>query len=136
MMKKLILFAACIAYSSASFAGAVISEFRAETMTNQVMLKWVVTAEQGLKGYRILRSMDATTYQKIGFVAAVGISSSEQSYSFIDKSVFKSADRIYHYKIQLVNMDGSVDNFEKTVSVSPQISSARQTWGSLKAMFR
>ena len=123
-------------YSTITFAGAVVSEFKAEPATNQVVLKWVVTAEQGLKGYRILRSMDGTAYQKIGFVAAIGVVSNEQSYTFIDKSVFKSSSRTYYYKIQFVNLDGSVNNYEKKVSVSPQISSARQTWGSLKAMFR
>ncbi|MBN1559262.1 hypothetical protein JW998_03385 [candidate division KSB1 bacterium] len=136
MMKRFILFAALITYVTVSFAGAVIIDFRAETATNQVILKWIVTAEQGLQGYRILRSMDGASFQKVGFVAALGVSSNERSYSFIDKSVFKSANRTYHYKIQLVNSDGSVDNFEKSVTVSPQISSARQTWGSLKAMFR
>ena len=132
---KLLLFAILL-HSTVTFAGAVVSEFKAEPAMNQVLLKWVVTAEQSLKGYRILRSMDGTTYQKIGFVAAKGVVSSEQSYTFIDKSVFKSSSRTYHYKIQFVNMDGSVINYEKKVSVSPQISSARQTWGSLKAMFR
>ena len=136
MMRKFLLLAAPIVYCTICLAGAVISEFRAETATNQVTLKWVVTAEQGLKGYRILRSMDGTTYQKIGFVAAKGVASNEQSYTFIDKSVFKSSSRTYYYQIQFVNLDGSVDNYEKKLNVSPQISSARQTWGSLKAMFR
>jgi hypothetical protein len=117
-------------------SGAVVSDFRAESGMNQVELKWVVTAEQNLKGYRIMRSMDGNTFQKIGFVAALGVTSNEQSYKFVDKSVFKSSSRTYHYKLQFVNMDGTENSYEKAVKVSPQISSARQTWGSLKAMFR
>ena len=123
-------------FSSVIFAGAVISDFRAEAGTNRVELKWVVTAEQSLKGYRITRSLDGTTFQKIGFVATQGVVSNERAYTFVDRSVFKSSGRTYYYKIQFVNVDGTVNNFEKIVTVSPQISSARQTWGSLKAMFR
>lgn len=135
-MKKLstILFVCFV--SSILFAGAVISEFRADAGMNQVELKWVVTAEQGIKGYRILRSLDGTYFSKVGFVAAQGITSGERTYKYVDKTVFKSSSRTFYYKIQFVNMDETASNYEKMVTVSPQISSARQTWGSLKAMFR
>ena len=83
-----------------------------------------------------MRSLDGSSYQKVGFVAARGVTSNERAYTFLDKTVFKSSGRTFYYKIQFVNNDGSVNNYEKTVTVSPQISSARQTWGSLKAMFR
>ncbi len=121
---------------SLAFSGAVLKDFRAEPGLNQVELKWIVTAESGLRGYRIQRSMDGTTYQKIGFLAAEGVDSGEKTYRFVDKTVFKSDGRTFHYKIQFVNQDGSVNDYEKTVAVTPQISSTRHTWGSLKAMFR
>ena len=136
MKKSYIIFAVILFYSSIMLAGAVISEFRGESGMNQVELKWVVTAEQNLKGYDILRSMDGSTYHKIAFVAAEGVSGNEKTYKYIDKSVFKLSDRTYYYKIQFVNGDGSINNYDKIITVSPQISSARQTWGSLKAMFR
>jgi hypothetical protein len=135
-MKKLSTILFVCFFISSLFAGAVISEFRGDAGMNQVELKWVVTAEQGLKGYRILRSMDGTSFSKVGFVAAEGLTSNERSYKYIDKSVFKSSNRTFYYKIQFVNLDNSTSNYEKMVTVSPQISSARQTWGSLKAMFR
>ncbi len=123
-------------FYSLGFGGAVLKDFRAEPGLNQVELKWIVTAESGLRGYRIQRSMDGATYQKIGFVAAEGVESGDKTYKFVDKSVFKSDGRTFHYQIQFVNQDGSVDDYEKTVAVTPQISSTRHTWGSLKAMFR
>lgn len=121
---------------SLGFSGAVLKDFRAEPGLNKVELKWIVTAETGLRGYRIQRSMDGTTYQKIGFTAAEGVDSGERTYRFVDKTVFKSDGRTFHYKIQFVNQDGSTSDYEKTVAVTPQISSTRHTWGSLKAMFR
>ncbi len=118
------------------YAGAVLSDFRAEPGLNKVELKWVVTAENSLKGYRVMRGLTSNSFQRIGFVTAKGVSAGEQTYQFTDDSVFKSSGRSYYYKIQFVNLDGTVSNYEKIVTVSPQISSARQTWGSLKAMFR
>ncbi len=125
-----------LSLSAPLWAGAVIADFRADAGLNRVEVKWVVTAESGLKGYRVLRSLDGVQYQKIAFVAAVGVSGREHTYQFVDNSVFKSAGRIFYYKLELINEDGSVSEFEKVVSVSPQISSTRHTWGSLKAMFR
>lgn len=135
-MKKLSTILFVCLFSSILFAGAVISEFRADAGMNQVELKWVVTAEQGLKGYRILRSLDGSSFSKVGFVSAEGVTSGERTYKYVDKTVFKSLNRTFYYKIQFVNQDESASNYEKMVTVSPQISSARQTWGSLKAMFR
>ena len=103
---------------------------------NRVELKWVVTAESSLQGYRVLRSLDGASYKEIGFVNAEGVRGSEKSYKYIDNSVFKPSGRTFYYKIQFVNTNGSTDNYEKIVTVSPQISSTRHTWGSIKAMFR
>ena len=117
-------------------AGAVISDFRAEAGLNRVELKWVVTAESGIKGYRVLRCLDGAQFQKIGFVPAVGVTGREQTYRYTDGSVFKLNGRIYYYKLEFVHEDGSTAEYEKVVTISPQISSTRHTWGSLKAMFR
>lgn len=136
MKKSHIALSIILVYSTLVIAGAVISEFRGEAGINQVELKWVVTAERDLKGYDIMRSLDGATYHKIAFVAAEGVLGNEKTYKYLDKSVFKLSGRTYYYKIQFANTDGSVTLYEKTVTVSPQISSARQTWGSLKAMFR
>jgi len=125
-----------IGLTAICLAGAVVTDFRADAGINKVELKWVVSAEQGIKGYRILRGLDTTKFQKIGFVTASGISGNERTYTFVDNTVFKTSDRTFYYKIEFVNHDGSENEFDKVISVSPQISSARQTWGSLKAMFR
>ena len=136
MNKKIYVLAVMCLCVATVYSGAVLTDFRAEPGMNKVDLKWVVSAETGLKGYRVLRGLDASSYQRIGFVTAKGISGGERTYTFTDDSVFKTSGRSYYYKIQFVNLDGTVSNYEKTITVSPQISSARQTWGSLKAMFR
>jgi hypothetical protein len=118
-------------------AGSIISSFTAEPGFNRVELKWIVTAESNLKGYYVLRSLDDAGYEKISplIVAAKTEGGSEQTYQYLDASVFKQTGRTFYYKLQILNKDGSTSEYGHLV-VSPQISSARETWGSIKAMFR
>lgn len=118
-------------------AGSIISSFTGEPGYNRVDLKWVVTAESGLRGYYILRSLDDTSYDKVSplIAAAKTDESTEQTYHYSDTSVFKQTGRTFYYKLQIVNKDGSTSEYGHLV-ISPQISSARETWGSIKAMFR
>ena len=83
-----------------------------------------------------MRSINGTNFDRIGFVKAKGVSGGENTYKYEDTTVFKSSGRSYYYKIQFYNKDETVTNFEKVITVTPQISSTRHTWGSIKAMFR
>jgi len=118
-------------------AGSIISSFTGEPGYNRVDLKWVVTAESGLRGYYVLRSLDDTSFDKVSplIAAAKTDESTEQTYHYSDASVFKQTGRTFYYKLQIVNKDGSTSEYGHLV-ISPQISSARETWGSIKAMFR
>jgi len=137
MMKKTILLTALFICSlfSMLFAGAVITDFQGEPGLNRVNLKWIVTAESAVKGYTVMRSMDGSHFEKVAFVK-VKAGSGEKTYNYVDKSVFKPNGRSFYYKLQIVNQDDSTSEYDKLVVVSPQISSARHTWGSIKAMFR
>jgi hypothetical protein len=118
-------------------AGSIISSFTGEPGYNRVDLKWVVTAESNLKGYYVLRSLDDTSFDKVSNLIPSGKTdeSTEQTYHYVDTSVFKQTGRTFYYKLQIVNKDGSTSEYGHLV-ISPQISSARETWGSIKAMFR
>jgi hypothetical protein len=119
-------------------AGAVISEFRGEPGYNKVVLTWVSESEQDLKGYEIERSFrEDRDYQKVAFVKAKGTPNGKTKYTYEDDSVFKTSNgRTYYYRLKIVNNDGTSSYYKVKVSVTPVISSARQTWGSIKAMFR
>jgi hypothetical protein len=118
-------------------AGSIITSFTGEPGYNRVDLKWIVTAESGLKGYYVLRSLDDTSFDKVSSLIPAGKTdeSSEKTYHYVDASVFKQTGRTFYYKLQIVNKDGSTSEYGHLV-ISPQISSARETWGSIKAMFR
>lgn len=120
---------------SAAFGGAVITDFRGDPGLNRVTLKWIVKAESQIKGYEVLRSMDGVNYQKIAFID-VKEGSGEKTYTFVDKTVFKPTGNTFYYKIKFVEINNSSQEYDNVVVVSPQISSARHTWGSIKAMFR
>jgi hypothetical protein len=136
-LKRTTLFvAATIILSTSLFGGAVLSDFHAEAGVNQVVLKWIATAETNLKGYQISRSFDGVSFEKIAFVEAKSNTSGEKTYTYIDKSVFKSTGRTYYYKLFFIQTDDSSAEYGKVITVEPTISIARQTWGSIKAMFR
>lgn len=137
-MKRITLFLVLGLFlvSTLVYGGAVVSDFRGEPGINLVTLKWIVKAESNLKGYEVLRSMDGATYQKVAFIETNKTGSGEKTYTFQDKSVFKPTDRTFYYKLKFVDMDNSKQEFDKVIVVSPKISSARHTWGSIKAMFR
>ncbi len=135
--KQIILFVILFFSTVYIFAGAVITEFRADAGLNQVELKWVVSSESNLKGYNVYRSFDGVNFIKLNTnYISVKEGSGEKTYRYIDRSVFKPDGRTFYYKIEFVNVDDSKTEYEKIVETSPEISSARHTWGSIKAMFR
>lgn len=138
-MKKLILvLAACFLCASFVFAGAIILNFDAQPGFNMVTLKWTTENEINLKGFEVQRSIDNSSdnsFKVVDFVNASPEQKSRKDYTYEDKSVFKQMDRTYYYRLKVIDKDNT-SSFSKVVSVTPTISSARQTWGSIKAMFR
>ncbi|HOX87206.1 MAG TPA: hypothetical protein PKW76_13405 [bacterium] len=118
------------------FAGAIISEFRAEPGTNRVELKWIVAHESMTRGYRIYRGMDGASFDALDFIPCKEGANGEKTYTYIDETVFKSSGNIFYYKLAVVNSDDAELFYDRILTVAPQISSARHTWGSIKAMFR
>lgn len=119
------------------FAGAIVTDFHGQPGYNQVTLKWTTQNEIDLKGYEVQRSLDSTdeNFKEIDFVEASDEEKDKKEYSYEDKSVFKSSSRTFYYRLKIVDNDEK-HSYSKTISVTPTVSSARQTWGSIKAMFR
>ncbi len=127
-----------IAGGNMLFAGAIIVHFDAQPGFNQVTLKWTTENEINLKGFEIERSFDNSSdnnFKLVEFVKASEELKNRKEYTYEDKSVFKQFDRTFYYRLKVVDKDNSF-TYSKVISVIPTISSARQTWGSIKAMFR
>ncbi len=119
------------------YAGAVIVDFRGEPGANQVTLYWSTLSETNCKGFQIDRSLNKTDYSKIAFVQGAVNSNARREYKYVDKTVFKSGlNRTFYYRLKIINQDNSESTYAQVVSVTPAISGARYTWGSIKALFR
>lgn len=119
-----------------AFSGAIISSFQGEAGYNRVELKWIVSSEINLRGYQVLRSLDGITFETIALIPVKENESGEKTYFYIDTSVFKELSRSFYYRLRFIHNDGTSADYDKILCLNPQISSARQTWGSIKAMFR
>ena len=124
-------------FSIMLYAGAVIVDFRGEPGSNKVTLYWSTLSETNCKGFQIERSLNKTDYEKIDFVKGAENSAERKNYKFIDKTVFKpEINRSFHYRLKIVNKDNSASIYAQVISITPSISGARYTWGSIKALFR
>lgn len=119
------------------FAGAIIVDFHSQPGYNQVTLKWTTQNEINLRGFEVQRSIEQEDkdFKKIDFVAASDVEKDKKEYTYEDKSVFKSSSRTFFYRLKIIDNDEQ-HSYSKTISVTPTVSSARHTWGSIKAMFR
>ncbi len=118
-------------------AGTIILDFVGQPGFNRVTIKWTTQNEIDLKGFEIERSYEnkSESFKKVEFLKASSEIKDKKEYTYEDKSVFKSSDRTFYYRLKIVDNDESY-TYSKIISVKPTISSARQTWGSIKAMFR
>lgn len=124
---------------SVVLAGAIVTGFRGEPGFNKVTLKWVSEGENNLKGFEIQRAIvnqdQELEKNKITAIDAKGALQNRTEYTYEDNSVFKTTGRTYYYRLKILDQDGRF-TYSPIITVSPTISSARQTWGSIKAMFR
>ncbi|MFQ5637417.1 MAG: hypothetical protein ACE5IR_05430 [bacterium] len=120
------------------FGGAIVLNFQGQPGYNRVTLKWTSQNEINLKGFEVERSFDnkdKKNFKQIAFIKPGSEQLDKKQYTYEDKSVFKSNARTFHYRLKIVDKDGR-SSYSKVISVTPTVSSARQTWGSIKAMFR
>ncbi|HEX9654450.1 MAG TPA: hypothetical protein VGA99_12130 [bacterium] len=139
MNRTIVVCVMCLVGVGFLAAGTIILNFDAQPGFNLVTLKWTTENEINLKGFEIQRSFDNSNdnnFKTVDFVNANLEQRARKDYAYEDKSVFRQQqERTYYYRLKIVDKDNSF-TLSRVISVSPTISSARQTWGSIKAMFR
>jgi hypothetical protein len=118
--------------ASAAFGSAFIDFFHARSESSDVKLEWKTSEEINLKNFVIQRRTPQTSYIDLAVVPPKG---SNSFYSYIDESAYKGSDLIFVYRLKIVDNNNQV-SFSSEVSVSPNVSGVKRTWGSIKAMFR
>lgn len=115
------------------FGGAFLDYFHARSEGENVVLEWKTQEEKNLKDFVIERKNPEGTYVEIATVEAKG---SNSYYKYTDESAYKANDLVFIYRLKITDKVTSNKSYSNEVSVSPNISGVRRTWGSIKAMFR
>ena len=113
--------------------GTQYSNLSIESNSDNVVLKWETTDEDNLRETCIERKTVNGVFSEIGKVAAKGDNS---SYMFVDENAFKTEGGIYLYRLKFVYSDNKVPGYSAELSVTHLTSVGKQTWGSIKALFR
>ncbi|MGD1005836.1 MAG: hypothetical protein ABR980_01210 [Ignavibacteriaceae bacterium] len=130
-MKKghIVIFLILLVYIATVFAISPITL----VMGNNGALTWTVSgiSLSAQESFIIQRKTPQTTFVNIQSIPA---SSNNYSYQWTDP-IYKTADVFYIYQIQLIDANGNVIATSNTGNLNT-ISGVKQTWGSIKAMFR
>ena len=115
------------------YAATELQYFTGKNESDSVLLEWKTGTEDNLNRFEIERSASApNNFVSLGSVTAIGNNS---YYYFRDNTSLQSSGQIYYYRLKLVDNNGNYV-YSQTITVTHIISSVRDTWGSIKAIFR
>jgi hypothetical protein len=115
------------------WAATELQYFTAKNESDAILLEWKTGVEDNLNRFEIERSAsEPNNFMHIGTVTAIG---SNSYYYFRDESAASPTSPIYFYRLKLVDNNGG-HVYSQTITVTHVISSVRDTWGSIKAIFR
>jgi hypothetical protein len=91
--------------------------FNGELQGGATLLNWRTASEQQTANFEIERSLNGTTFEKIGSVAAAGSSTNAIDYDYTDKEAGSQPSLIIYYRLKIVDIDGNF-KYSDIVSVS------------------
>jgi hypothetical protein len=122
------------------FAGSVIKDYSlvASPKNGNVSVIWQTVNETNVLRFEIWRapvSLQTGAAQEFTFAGSMNPLGAGRQYEFIDQAPFKVTNNFFVYKVRVVFQDGTFADSDvvKTEALS---STAKRTWGSIKAMFR
>ncbi len=132
MKNRLTLIFTLFIIVSTALAGALLDYFHAQAEGDNVKIEWKTTTETNLTNFVVQRKTPDTQYIDLASIDPTGNNS---VYTYVDQAAYKMTNPIFVYRLKIVDRDGSY-TYSSSVSVSPNISGVKRTWGSIKAMFR
>lgn len=116
------------------YAATELQYFTGKNESDSILLEWKTGTEDNLNRFEIERSAsEPNNYVNIGSVMAIG---SNSYYYYRDNtSVQNNSAPVYYYRLKIVDNNGNYV-YSQTITVTHVISSVRDTWGSIKAIFR
>lgn len=93
-------------YTQDEYIGSVypvtLTSFAAKKMLSSNELTWKTTSETNNKGFQIERSVDAKTFENIGFIEGIGDNDGDKTYSFLDIKPFAKT----YYRLKQIDRNG------------------------------
>ena len=86
--------------------------FTGRSQGNYNLLQWTTASETQNKGFEIERSSDGVRFEKIGFVAGNGTTSTKQDYRFKDES----PNGLVYYRLKQLDFDGRFE-YSKIIAI-------------------
>lgn len=83
-----------------------LASFTAKKEGISAQLGWVTLQEKNTKSFEVEHSLDGRSWRKLGSVAAVGNSTTEQRYSYPDTD---PANGLNYYRLRIVDFDGHTE---------------------------
>ncbi len=115
------------------YAATELQYFTGKNESDTILLEWKTGTEDNLNRFEIERSAsEPNNFVNIGSVTAIGNNS---YYYYRDAAARQSSSPIYYYRLKIVDNNGN-HVYSQTITVAHVISSVRDTWGSIKAIFR
>jgi len=117
------------------YAATELQYFTGKNESDTILLEWKTGTEENLARFEVERSAsEPNNFVNVGSVTAIGNNS---YYYFRDNTNMSNSPAvpIYYYRLKLVDNTGG-HIYSQTITVTHVISSVRDTWGSIKAIFR
>ena len=131
-MKKVVVLFLLICAATV-FAGAYFYDFSVYHDGDNVIITWKTLQESNVKEFVVERSTPQSSFVDIATIQPKG---SNSTYTYTDESAYKTSDLVFIYQIKIVGNDPNDVTYSKPQSVLQNVSGVKQTWGSIKAMFR
>lgn len=111
-----------------------LSFFRVDRESNDMVVTWESTSEDGLARYELQRRTRFTNNQYV-LVAEASPHGTDKPYRVMDDQVYKISSEQVDYRLEAVYGNGIREELaSQSVSYTP--TTVRRTWGSIKAMFQ
>lgn len=116
------------------YAATELQYFTGKNESDSILLEWKTGTEDNLNHFEIERSAsEPNSFVNIGSITAIG----NNSYYYYRDNTSREMPvvPVYYYRLKIVDNSGNYV-YSQTITVTHVISSVRDTWGSIKAIFR
>ncbi|HMU08688.1 MAG TPA: RHS repeat-associated core domain-containing protein [Ferruginibacter sp.] len=81
--------------------------FRGKTVAKDNILDWATANEQNAKRFDVERSLNGTSFSKIGDVNAHGNSNQANTYQYTDHNINRLGSEVMFYRLKQIDIDGN-----------------------------